>query len=517
MTLRKALVLVAVMGMAACSKAAPGGDDAGSTTGGGASSDGGTTKPAADGGTLTDGGTADAGTSISPKAPKVTALTARVTGRQGTDVLLNLSGTDSDLNAQTLSVRFLDVSGADVPVFDLDYDGVAESAEGPAAFPETVSGKSSFSLSAAFPNLALEHANVARVAARMRDASGNVGAVVEVALQPQPVVGLNGSCDATYVQNRCDVDLGCKGSPTTCRAPEAPQVTRAAYLRDPEGPRVLVQGADLDDDMGRVRLDYADANGNPVMLDTDNDGVPDTSTMETTLLSSPSPGTWLLKQQAAAGFDTLVQRITATPADSGDRVGAPMTMVLSDAPVRSAGQTCSDVGFDVCTAGYACMKASTTATSTTCVSLSSARSQQCTAAAGSTVMLSATRTALTGLADGASLWDPPAGCANGDPKGRPEAVAMLRVPTPPVGKTWQVGITTQLPGTTFDTVVYVYKGSASATAATSALACNDDGPGGGAGSSITLSGQAAGDYYIVVDSWGAEGGAFELQVSLTAI
>ena len=108
---------------------------------------------------------------------------------------------------------------------------------------------------------------------------------------------------------------------------------------------------------------------------------------------------------------------------------------------------------------------------------------------------------LTLRAEGASLWDPPAGCAALDPVNRPEAVARLRL-TSPVDR---LVISTAQPGTTFDTVLYLLPACGGEP-----VACNDDAA-ATAYSELSLSNVAAGEYYLVVDAW-AQGGVVELTV-----
>lgn len=485
-------VVAAALALAgACAPAGTaGGPDAG-TPGGGSTPSGG------------DAGTPDAGTTAT-KAPVLTGGTARVTGRTGGDVLLSLTGTDPDGNAQLLGVRFLDASGQPVPVFDQDLDGVPESAEGPASYNETLTAKTSFTVTAPFTNLVAEQPRVARVVATLRDAKGNTSAPLELALQAQPVKYLNDACDKTYVLDRCGPELGCKGSPAVCSPPEAPTTVRAAFLRDELGPRILVEGLDPDDDMGRVRLDYYDSAGSAVSLDLDNDGVPESNGQDADSFVALGGGKWVLKVQSGEGFDQVVQRIVATPIDGGNRRGAAVTANLADPAVRSLGQSCSPYGFDECTTAGVCTPNST-ASAYSCVSATTVRSQQCTAApllGPSTGVYTA-----AGKADGTSLWEVPSGCANGDPTGRPEGVAMLRLPR----AVQRVTVTTDLPGTTFDTVLHVYKGCTN----TSALACADDAlDGSSQGSTVTLDNLAAGDYLLVVDSWSFEGGTWELAVDV---
>jgi hypothetical protein len=106
-----------------------------------------------------------------------------------------------------------------------------------------------------------------------------------------------------------------------------------------------------------------------------------------------------------------------------------------------------------------------------------------------------------------SLWDAPVGCVSADPKGRPDGAVRLHLAAPVASLT----LTTQLPGTDFDTNIYVLTGCAADSSA--ALGCNDDIPGTSA-STLVLTNVPSGDYTVVVDSFGAGGGHFTLGVTV---
>lgn len=113
---------------------------------------------------------------------------------------------------------------------------------------------------------------------------------------------------------------------------------------------------------------------------------------------------------------------------------------------------------------------------------------------------------IVGTVDGPSVWDVPMGCSPNDPKNRPEAIVQLRLAIPAT----RLVISTDTPSTSFDTIVYVLN-SCTAEGET-ALSCADDGEGTIA-STIELSGVPAGNYSIVVDSFGPDGGSFGLAIT----
>jgi hypothetical protein len=67
-------------------------------------------------------------------------------------------------------------------------------------------------------------------------------------------------------------------------------------------------------------------------------------------------------------------------------------------------------------------------------------------------------------------------------------------------------------GTTFDTALYVLPGCEDSSV--DALACNDDVPGANAASELVLTDVPPGDYIVVVDSFGVEGGTFQLSATV---
>ena len=178
-------------------------------------------------------------------------------------------------------------------------------------------------------------------------------------------------------------------------------------------------------------------------------------------------------------------------------MGEPHGTSLAPLAVRGSGEACDLQGFDVCTDGLACNDDSTA--SSRCEDLDAARARRC---ATAPVIEVGART--RGTTKGASLWDPPDGCASEARRGRPEAVLRLRLPSP----VSSLAIATLADGTTFDSVVTVLDGCG---ARATALACNDDDP--PPVSRVRIDHLPAGDYIVVVDSLDRSGGAFELTVT----
>lgn len=444
-----------------------------------------------------DGGLLPAG----PTAPRVDQAALHVAGRFGADLFLSLSGFDPNADAQKARVTFQTAAGAPVKVFDLDHDDVPESAEGPVALTTAIDGKQAFASTAHFPGLALAQPGLARATVVVLDRGGLPSAPVTATLTAQVMRAHGDGCDPALVLDRCPADQGCKGTPPVCADGEAPKVERAGYYKDPNGPHTLVELSDKDSDADHVRADFFDAAGKAVSVDTNNDGSPDTTGFDFTAVATLGPQAFLLTAQSGQGFDDLVKRLVLTPFDRAGHAGVPVTVNLSDPPVRAIGQPCSPNGLDRCAGGGVCAEGGPG--TFTCLALLASRTKSC----GSAPVLGPTTGiySVVGVTAPASMWDPPAGCSPQDPKGRPEGVALLKLTAP----AQSVTLTTARPGTTFDTVLSVF----ASCAATTALSCNDDGPSGST-STLTLSNVAAGTYVVVVDSWNAAGGAWELLVTV---
>jgi len=181
------------------------------------------------------------------------------------------------------------------------------------------------------------------------------------------------------------------------------------------------------------------------------------------------------------------------------------TALPAAAPVRNSGQACDPRGFDVCAANLVCTPG-VVGKANTCQSGTTLRSAECKAA---TVLVATAEGATAlGVATGASLWDVPEGCQSNNPKGRPEGLITVRL----TGPAKKLTLSTEHPGTTFDTAVYLLAGCP--VDVKDALGCSDDVAVTTSASRLVVENLPAGDYQVIVDSFNFEGGSFELSAKV---
>lgn len=441
--------------------------------------------------------------SSTPEPPTMTSAQMLASGRRGTDLRLAVVGHDANADAVSLWVKFLDANGNPVPYWDSDYDGVADSAENTLAL-SAADGSLKFDTALTFSRFVLDRSAAVQAEMALVDRANTRSATQRVQLKRLAEKKLGETCDKTYVADRCLAGLGCKGEPATCKEGEAPTVSATTlYARGTLGPRVLIEGTDPDDDVAWVTLNFFTLAGAPVNVDFDGDGVADSSTFEVDAGGSNTRGKFFVELQASVGFDNTVQKVTIQPRDDAGKTSALYSATLKNAPGRSAGQSCDPRGFNACVTDTVCVP---TGTSNVCTVAASYRTKMVAAAPAITV--GPTIQTVKGKATGASLFDPPAGCASNDPSYRPEGLVRLKLSAPAATLT----LTTARPATNFDTVLYLLPGANPAPGLVTATGCNDDLPKSSL-STLVLSNVPAGDYVVVVDSFGADGGDWELAVS----
>jgi len=438
-------------------------------------------------------------------APTLTGVEAHVAGSRGFDLDLALTGADAQRDVQLARVRVFDAGGAPVLAFFQGLSQAPDSHEGLFALTTPVAGQATFVANVRLRGLYGEHPTIAKVEVALRDAAGNTSADVEADVIAQVVVNVGDACDPDLVDSRCPQGMGCRGTPAQCQEGIAPEATRVAYLKGEGGTRILALGTEPEDDLTAVRIEFLDNAGQALAVDLDNDGSPESTEFELDATGKAVDGAFLVRLDPAAGFEAVVPQVALTPRDGAGHVGARKTTRLANAPVRAVGQGCDVYGFDVCNATAVCSPGVPGA-SNTCKAKSALGPAECAAAPVLTPDTGATAT--SGLATGPSIWDAPTGCSAGDPTGRPEAVVVVRL----TNLAKKLTLTTALPGTNFDTVLYVLPGCGATGAV--ALGCADDAPEGSAAASLVLDNVPAGDYLVVVDSWSPEGGAFALEVSV---
>lgn len=437
-----------------------------------------------------------------PEPPSIRSVKARAAGRWAQHLRISVEGQDANGDVTGLWVKLTDERGRPWNLFDLDRNGVPESAETVLPPDAPVEGTKVFTTTLTFERLLADGQQVAQVEVALVDREGARSAVSSATVEPGSFRALGEACDPTYVEDRCTDGMGCWGTPAACREPQPPTVDRAVYLRNVFGPRVLVEGRDPDDDVAWMKVAFFNVAGQPARLDLDNDGVPDTAEHEVDVRGKSAGGRFFVELQSAAGFEATVVQVVVTLRDSGGRTTAPRTLQLTHPPQRGRAQGCDPRGFDACITDYSCTPGVEGA-SNVCVSSVAARTQACQAAPvlepqkGPATFKSALK--------GTSLWDPPPGCAANDPRGRPEVVVKVVLSQPAAKLT----LTTARPGTSSDTILTLLS-ACTEPARLAPLACNDDGPKTSA-STLVLGNVAAGEYFVVVDSWAQASGYFELQ------
>ncbi|MFT3709773.1 MAG: hypothetical protein QM817_19260 [Archangium sp.] len=487
--MKRELVVFAVV-MSGC--VAPMGTDGGTMM----STDGGRTGGGRDGGSTGGGGGGGGGGGSTgmPSAPEWQMADARVAGRTGRDLRVSIKATDRNLDVVSAFVRLLDAQGATLAEGTVSIDGkkwVGESVTGAAwwrgVFIDGMNGPS-------------------QAAVTLVDATGLSSEEQVLNITAQPVIARGGSCDATFLENRCEAGLGCRGMPAVCDEGLAPQLTRLAFFRGANGPTILMEGTEPEDDLATLRFTFQNQAGQAISIDSDGDGSPDLASFDQPANGVALDGAFFMNMQSGVGLDTQVPRLVVTPIDAAGHTGMIKIASPTTQPIKTAGQTCDPRGFDTCAAGLACSPGIVGATTNKCTSSAPMRTQQCSM---STVLIPTPGgSVVNGVAEGGSLWDAPSGCATNDPTGRPEGVVVLRM----TERADRVRLSTVGSGTNFDTVLYVVPGCPNDTA--DVMGCSDDVMGGAGASEVVLENVPAGDYLVVIDSFDGNGGNFELRATI---
>ncbi len=462
--------------------------------GGACSEDSGDAAVSTDAGSGRDAGPpVDAGPSPSPTLLDVSA---KVIGREGRDVLVSLTGTDETRDAVGVAVRALDAGGQPVMAFLV---GSSDSAE--VAFDAPQLGKRAFNATAQLPDL-LATRTVDRLDVALFDQLGNRSESRTVAITPQPEMALGDGCDPLLLSNRCAPGLSCRGSPPVCREGEAPQITRLGYLSTTDGSRILVEGTDPDDNLSQLLVAYRDADGEALSVDLDETGV-SSEGFTFDARGRSSGGKFFVRIDNGPALPATVPQLAVTPVDDTLRVGEVKTSVLEPTPLRRAGAACDPHGFDACPEEHACSPG-TVGVANTCKALAGLRTGRCSTAP----VLDAQNGPFvaSGSTVGPGAWDAPPGCVTNGPTGRPEGVVRLRLPN----RVDYLTLTTQRPGTDFDTNLYLLPGRCPAASVGSYEWCDD---GAGNGATLRLIDVPAGDYLVVVDSYDDVGGHWTLMVT----
>ena len=438
-------------------------------------------------------------------SPMLSSAAARFSGRFGTDLSVTMQGTDLEANATALWLQFLDSAGQPLLRHDDDRDGADDRADAIVAFDEPIHGLPEFNATYTIHNFFEAPGAVAKVEVALQDEEGLRSATQVLDFISQPVLGFGDPCDPTYTLDRCEPGMGCRGEPATCLDGLPPSITRFAYLSDFGTPRILVEGVEPDDDMQTLHLEFLDQDNASVSIDMDGDG----STDSFTYTAGPTVnenGEFFLELYPNDDFADAVTRIAVTPIDAfgneGERVVADIAPIIE----RDWNQGCDPRGFDMCTNLATCIPGIPGANNI-CGAPNRARQDQCEDAV--TLYAPDDNLRFFGEARGSSLWEPEGGCVTEFGMDGPEEIVLLELSRGVPSLT----LTTDFPNTDFDTVLYVMPGMCPAPGADGMyLGCADDAP-GSLRSTLTLTNVPAGDYLVVIDSWDAQGGNFQLSVS----
>lgn len=278
-------------------------------------------------------------------------------------------------------------------------------------------------------------------------------------------------------------------------------MTELAYFRDPAGPRMLIAGSAASGTLSLIRIAFLDAAGQPLTVDTDGDGTPDTQAFDLPAHDAPANGLFLVENQSAAGFEQVVPQISASAVSTLGATTAALSAVISDPPSRAVGETCDYRGFDACAANLVCYPG-LAGEQNQCAQSAASRATEC---ASAPVLDPDQSPQVSGAVAGASLWDAPSGCLPNDVVGRPEMVIQLHLATA------ATSLTLHTVDADFDAAIYAL--SACQSTREQALGCNDDGDDGTNHASLTLTNLPAGDSFVIVEAVQKIGGKFTISAT----
>ncbi|MBS2013906.1 MAG: hypothetical protein JST00_13535 [Deltaproteobacteria bacterium] len=445
-------------------------------------------------------GTSGSSGDNTPRVFTIESATLRNVGRRGDKLQISVKGTDSAKVTTAARVALMDEAGAPVAVFDTNWDGVADSADRRFMFDTPTSGKKAVQGTITIPDAFSPSSKVKKAKVSLVDENGKSTSEIEATLELQAVIGEGQACDLTKVKSRCQEGLSCGGTPSACQPGAAPELAQVAYFGG-SSPRMLFRGAEHDEDLESLEVEFLDSSNNPKTVIIAGEGDTGVSASNFSLSAGDlDASTFFLESQPSPSFTSQVPKIAVTAKDHVGRVSSRVIAAIGSPTMRFAGQPCDADGFDACAAGLACAPGVPGATNT-CSPVATVKTQRLAAYAA---LDPAGKQKTFGVVQGSSLWDAPPGCIPNDATRRPEAMVPLRV-----GATSNLVITTALPETDFDTAVFVVP--AKATSSSASLGCNDDTQ--GYSSTLELSKVPAGDYIIVVESVSTKGGHFGLSVT----
>lgn len=456
-----------------------------------------------DGGSNTDSNSPSGNRTFALKAVKLQQV-----GRNGDSLRVALKGSDSAKVTTSMFVKFRDATDSPVIAVDSDWDGIADTDGRRYRFDMSTLGTADFTGAVVQAGLYPIGSRIARAVIVLEDENGKQSPEMIADIAKQAVRGEGEACDAALVADRCDDGMSCtsEGSAvTTCHAGVAPTLSQLAYVGG-ANPRMLFRGTEPDQDVSRIDVEFLDAAGNAKTVnlsgDPENPDMRDRFAIDLDPRADNLGAIFFRENIASSGFDGMVPKVAATVTDAAGHVSARVVSSVGAVPSRTNGQACDERGFDACVSGSVCSPGLPDVANE-CASIAPLRTTKCTSAGAALDPAKGTTRAF-GLLNGASLWDPPAGCVPNDATGRPESVVPLHLANAASNLT----ITTALPETEIDTALYLLPNCAAQ--GTAALACNDDTR--GYTSTLSLENVPAGDYVVVVESISMRGGKFGVSI-----
>ncbi len=331
-------------------------------------------------GTNTSGGNpGTGGTAAQPSASlKLDTVTAHVDGRLGNRVRLTINGEQGASTLASVAVTAFDSTGSGLAWFDTDHDSTLDSSTG-YLVPKTIPNDATFNFDLLVPiSAALVNWSQAKIS--LYDRADAVSNELSVSIEQQPVRSSGQACDPTSKADRCDENLECNASSSTCVNHTGPSLSQVAYLSTTDGPTLLAAGADNADDVAEMKLAFQDSQGNPAMVNVDNNDQNQlvSSVTETTGYSILD-GTFLFHIDPASTFSQIVNKVTFTAVDLGSHSSTTLTGTLTAAPARGTGASCDYRGFNYCSGNAACVPGTADGTNS-CQPLGSAQPAACQAA-----------------------------------------------------------------------------------------------------------------------------------------
>jgi len=469
------------------------------------------------GGAKSDGATPDSATptdAASSAPPSLTTATAKQVGRFGTDLLIEVAGSDADKNLDLVGVVLLDKDGAqlgnerrlpiDPPITKVD--GTAKLMLSGALEGQTVLGTAKITLI---------------------DRLGAGSNTIDAAIGAQTVAAAGASCDATFVLNRCGEGLGCKGAgtATTCSPGEAPKITKVGYFDDELGRRIVIEGTDADADVAKYTVRFLAEDGTtavPYDLDAD----PSTMSVSSlTVVNGESAGqtSFFFRVTPDQEFVKLVKRVGITVSDARASTAVPtntstelVSEVIKAATARASGAACTLHGFDVCK-GAMPLVCSPQGNDGVCKTVSSARTAACNTAPS--LIPGSNMLSVRGKLSGASLWDS-LDCSP-DVKNQPDAVVKFNLATDAA----KVTLTTDFAYTSFNSELTLFRSPGGGCGdippnqpvSWCATDAYTDGLISGPQPTMVVENLAAGSYFVLVDSFPSfesTGELFQLDVKV---